>query len=320
MHKLVYLTLSFSVQAQQINNINVSGVSNDGFAVSWDDLADWSDSYQVSVIEFGGNALQQQVTVSENSTSFTGLDAGRAFTVNIAAYNSSAQAILSGSQNQIVARTEGERFYTTQTWANGANGVFLWPTNSECSFSFNIEFPCAVDILMVSAGQEDYSMVNVDNTTFTFYLSQRSMVNGYIQWFAMGSQCDFNAITENDFSYTSFDGYSAATLEIEGDQISEWVNGDKNVRQQRVAVDSIYRQHCTPRIQVNVPCEAEYENSWSITALEAFEFANGETNGRYQMNSIWKPEFGFAYKFDEATCGNHTATFTIEYVDAPGLT
>jgi len=319
MHKLVYLTVAGTAFAQQVANLVVSNVQADSFDISWDSLDDWDDLYQVSVLKFATSNIEQQVTVSENTTTITGLEPARAFTINIAAYNSSADAILSGSQNSLVARTEGEDFYITQSWANGANGIFIWPTDADCSFSFNIEFPCAVDILMISAGQEDYTMINVDNTTYTFYLSQRALTNGYLQWFAVGSQCDFENVADSDFSYTSFDGYATATLEISGDQVSEWQSGDFSVRQQRVAVDKVYRQHCTPNILVSVPCQAEYDNSWSITATEDFEYENGVTEGKYKLDSIWKPEFGFAYKFDDSLCGNHTAVFTVEYVDAPGL-
>merc|ERR1711981_758554 len=195
--------LSLSL-ANSVQNLQFSAHTADSFTVSWDEIANNTDSFTVSLVDFNSHQSLLDDTTSSNTYTFSGLDEATIYRVNVALGSGNDTYGQAGG----VGRTDGEGAFLSQSWPNGAMGNVLWPVATDCAYSFSISFGCALDFFGVSADMNSQvRVVSDDNTTWNVYVSGKHMQNApYLSWF-IATDCDVSAITNDDITFTAFDGY-----------------------------------------------------------------------------------------------------------------
>ena len=154
------LSLGFSVQ-----NLQFSGQTADSFTVSWDDIANYTDSFTVSLVDYNSHQSLLDDTTSASTYTFSGLDEATIYRVNVALGTGNDTYGQAGG----IGRTEGEGAFLTQSWPNGAMGNVLWPVATSCAYSFSISFGCELDFFGVSADIERISKNTNSKMLFFMY-------------------------------------------------------------------------------------------------------------------------------------------------------
>merc|ERR1712048_1078515 len=307
--------------ANQIQNLAFSGQTGDSFTVSWDAIANYTDSFSVSLVDYNTHVSLLDDSTSSNSYTFSGLDAATVYRVNVALESGNSTYGQAGG----VGRTEGEGAFLSQSWPNGAMGNVLWPVATSCAYSFSISFGCALDFFGVSADMNSQvRVVSSDNTTWNVYVSGKHMQNApFLSWFIATDACDFSALSDSDITFQAFEGYAneIASLDVAHDSSwSNYVDGEITGRteQIRVSIDDSFRAHCVPTVLVTIPCDATVVNSWQVSNEANDGFDGSNTVIGYDLDSIWQSGFGMQYSVPE-DCPAHNATVSLNYVAAPQL-
>lgn len=307
--------------ANNIQNLQFSGHTADSFTVSWDDVANNTDGYTVSLVDFNAHTELLEDTTSASTYTFSGLDAASIYRVNVALGSGNDTYGQAGG----VGRTEGEGAFTTQSWSNGAMGNILWPVATTCAYSFSISFGCAIDFLGVSADTtSQVRVVSSDNTTWNVYVSGKAMQNTpFLQWFIASDSCDFTDLSDAAITFTAFDGYASEIAAVQVAQQQSWMNYVEGVpagrvEQIQVNVADAYRAHCVPTVLLTIPCDASVVNSWQLANEVNDGFDGANTIIGYDLADIWQAGFGLQYSVPEG-CAAHNASVSINYVAAPQI-
>merc|ERR1712048_617364 len=311
------LSLGFSVQ-----NLQFSGHTADSFTVSWDEIANYTDSFTVSLVDYNSHQSLLDDTTSSNTYTFSGLDEASIYRVNVALGSGNDTYGQAGG----VGRTEGEGAFLTQSWPNGAMGNVLWPVATTCAYSFSISFGCELDFFGVSADMNSQvRVVSSDNTTWNVYVSGKHMQNApFLSWFIATDSCDFSALSDADITFQSFEGYANEIASLDVLHPSSWSNYGEDgqisgrTEQIQISIDESFRAHCVPTVLVTIPCDATVVNSWQVSNETNDGFDGSNTVIGYDLDSIWQSGFGMQYLVP-ADCPAHNATVSLNYVAAPQL-
>merc|ERR1712127_12604 len=304
-----------------IQNLQFSGHTADSFTVSWDEIANYTDSFTVSLMGHNTHESLLDEVTSANSHTFSGLDEATIYNVNVAMGTGNNTYGQAGG----VGRTEGEGQSLTQTWGNGAMGNILWPVATTCAYSFSISFGCALDMFGVSADMNSQGrVVSTDNTTWNVYVSGKHMQNSPFLSYFIASECDFSALTDADITFTAFDGYASEITALDVNSGNSWATyndaGEISGRTEQITINIAdnFRAHCVPSVLVTIPCDATVINSWQVSGEIDDGFDGSNTVIGYDLDSIWQSGFGMQYTVP-VECAEHNATVSLNYVAAPQL-